>query len=108
MATVIYWLSFKVSTDRSPSKGVDGVRRQSIYDAVTTFDPGYWEETTSFILFDAEDDIDAVGRAVVAGLDADLDTVVIRKMSTATGRFWEKVTMPTFLRGYVANITRLS
>ncbi|WP_404417827.1 hypothetical protein [Brevundimonas vesicularis] len=108
MAIVNYWLSFKVSTDRSTSKGADTVRRQSIYDAVTAFDPGYWEETTSFILFEAQDDIDAVGRTVVAGLDASLDTLVIRKVSTAAARYWGKVTMPTSLRGYVANITRLS
>ncbi|WP_312806253.1 hypothetical protein [Agrobacterium cavarae] len=107
MTTVNYWLSFKVATDRSTSKGDDAKRRQSIYDTVTLMDVGHWKETTSFILFEAPDTIDAVGRKIVAGLDADLDTVVIRRVSNSAARYWGVVTDPASLGGYVAGIARL-
>ena len=55
MATANYWLSFMVATERSAAKGVESLRRQSIYAAVQVFDSGYWDETTSFILFEADD-----------------------------------------------------
>ena len=51
MAIADYWLSFMVATDRSAAKGAESLRRQSIYAAVAVFDPDYWDETTSFILF---------------------------------------------------------
>lgn len=108
MATVNYWLSFKVATANSTSKGTDSVRRQSIYDAVGKMDAGYWDETTSFLLFGADDDIDAVGKKAIAGLDPALDTVVIRRVSHSTARYWGKVNSLVSLRGYVPNITRLS
>jgi len=107
MATANYWLSFTVATDRSASKGVESLRRQSIYAAVQKLDAGYWDETTSFILFEAGDDIDVVGKAVVAGLDPDLDLLILRKVSSASARCWGQVKQPTSLRGYVANIARL-
>lgn len=107
MATANYWLSFMVATDRSAEKGVESLRRQSIYAAVQVFDSGYCDETTSFILFEADDDIDVVGKAVVAGLDPDLDLLILRKVSSASARYWGEVTQPTALRGYVANIARL-
>ena len=107
MATANYWLSFMVATDPSAAKGVESLRRQSIYAVVQVFDSGYWDETTSFILFEADDDIEVVGKAVVAGLDPDLDLLILRKVSSASARYWGKVTQPTSLRGYVANIARL-
>ena len=107
MATANYWLSFMVATERSAAKGVESLRRQSIYAAVQVFDSGYWDETTSFILFEADDDIDVVGKAVVAGLDPDLDLLILRKVASASARYWGKVTQPTSLGGYVANIARL-
>lgn len=108
MATCNYWLSFKVASENSTSKGSESARRQTIYAAAAKLDSGYWEETTSFILFEADDNVDTVGKALVAGLDPNLDTVVIRKMASATARYWGKVGMPTSLRGYVANISRLA
>lgn len=108
MAICSYWLSFTVASENSTRKGSESVRRKTIYAAAAKLDPLYWEETTSFILLEAVDNIDTVGRAVVAGLDPARDTVILRKVGTPTARHWGVIERPEALKSYIANIAPLT
>lgn len=107
MAKTKYWLSFEVSKKAS-SKGTDGVRRQSLYSAIDVYDDNHWDETTSFVLFEAPDDIDVVGRAIVKGLDETLDKIVIRKVASSTARYWGEIGRKTGLSNYLDGIKPLT
>nr|WP_314433935.1 hypothetical protein [uncultured Brevundimonas sp.] len=107
MALVSYWLSFSVKKAPSRTKGDDNKRRQSIYDAISAWDGAYWDETTSFALFDAPASIVTVARAIVAGLDPALDKIVIRRVGAPVARYWGAVDYPANLESYIDNIERL-
>lgn len=87
-----YWVSFTVHKgDRA--KGTYDVRRDSIYAVAqgpTKSNP-HWVETTSFILFTSGDDIDVVGKKIVAGLDGAVDVLLIGKVGVKADRYWGAV-----------------
>lgn len=107
MAYVPYWLSFEVKAARSAAKGDDGKRRQSIYDAIEAWDQARWDETTSFVLFDAPANIEVVTRALVQGLDPSMDKVVIRRVGAPVARHWGAIEYPKNLKSYIENIEAL-
>lgn len=108
MAHVPYWLSFSVKNAPSRTKGDGNRRRQSLYDLIARWDPAAWEETTSFILFDAPETIDTVVRALVAGLDPSLDRIVIRRVDAPVARYWGAIESPSGLEAYIARVQRLT
>lgn len=71
-----YFVSFRVAEINTP-EGTQAERRRSISDNAAAFGGGYWDETTSFIIFDCELDTPGAGAAVVRGLSRAHDLAVV-------------------------------
>lgn len=89
MATFL--LSFRVEDDTE--RATYRERYDALHLAIDTMASKTWTETTSFVLFEtATESIDVVGRRLVAGLDDEVDVVILRKIDWKIARYWGNVT----------------
>ncbi len=86
----IYWLSFRV--EENPGAGA---RRTALIDAAKQHcsdeKQRWWDETTSFIVFESGSDIDAICADLKAAIDPTKDLFLIRHMNSASARICGKV-----------------
>ncbi len=98
-----YWLSFTVHNGDRP-KGTYKERRDHIYNTAKgglgLLTRPIWSETTSYILFQAGDDIDVVGRSIAKGLDGEVDLFLIGKVGFKSERYWGAIVQPTTMKSF--------
>ncbi len=83
-----YWLSFVVRDQANRDE-----RYRDLIAAVESCRQGtYWNETTSFIVFESGYDIDAVADALAHTLRVDLDIFLLHQVGFKTARIWGAVT----------------
>lgn len=82
MAT--YWLSFRIG-----DKGNYESRYEALLANLRLCKTGkYWEETTSFVVFTSNLDIDQISGTLSEGLKPDWDLILVREMDKQSARIW--------------------
>lgn len=68
----VYWLTFRLSEDSDYA-----ARYERLVEAVREISEGWWVESTSFILFDSDQDIDDLAAIVKANLKPAVDLALV-------------------------------
>lgn len=78
----VYWLSYRIA-----KKGDYDERYGALNDMVKAIaETAYWDETTSFFVFDSSKDIDAIATSVEGALNTSWDLALLRKMDAKGAR----------------------
>ena len=79
-----YWLSFRIG-----DKGNYESRYEALLANLNRCKRGkYWEETTSFVVFTSNLDIDQISSTLSEGLKPDWDLILVREMDKQSARVW--------------------
>ncbi|HAD84486.1 MAG TPA: hypothetical protein DCG71_06535 [Brevundimonas sp.] len=71
-----YWVSFTVR-DKTTPRGTYDERRAGVIDALFEVSDGWWPETTSFVMFQSEENALSLAKLVKSKLDPDCDIALI-------------------------------
>ena len=82
-------------------------RRNALYGIVDEMSSQWWLEPTSFMLFESENDIDALAGACKAAIAPSVDLVLIRKLDAGTARVMGKIDDPTTLAQMMPYVSRV-
>jgi hypothetical protein len=82
MAT--YWMTFRLGDDDAAKRATYGDTHDDRYDAlvdeIRRHSSRWWEEATSFILFESSHDISSLARACKTAIDPNWDVVLIHDL----------------------------
>lgn len=97
-----YWVTFRIE---------DNPTYQTRYDAfietVSSYKLGFWSEPTSFMLVEANIEIDAFVREISKPLDRSKDLLLVRYISRDASRVFGKSENFDVLQSFFPNIKKL-
>lgn len=103
---MFYWLSFRI--ENLPVSGRTYQQRYDALEAAVAADSvDMWKETTSFIVFESnEEDIDVLALSFKAAIAPSHDYFLFRRMDSSTARFCGSKGFPAVSK-FVKNVKRV-
>lgn len=77
----VYWISFRVGHEDDYQ-----ARYTSLVDGLKSISLKYWEETTSFLVIETDQDIDSIASIANDAVDRTTDLVLVRAMDSKNAR----------------------
>lgn len=87
----VYWLSFRISTERPCSQSTYQSRYDALMGELRNHSIELWSETTSFVIFSSKSTIGTLVNAFKAAIDIRCDHFIIRKMDNKNAIICGKV-----------------
>lgn len=101
-----FWLTFRIATETVNNISSDS-RRDALYDAIDNISPGWWVDSTSFIMFHTAKSIGDVATLAKAAIAPAYDLVLIRAVDTQDARVVGKVNHFASLQGYMPYVSKV-